>query len=52
MQIWIYDEEQKCLDEMAKYPFEAVEARLNKKCRDEKVEVLFNTLFTFGLDEA
>ncbi len=45
--MWIYEEEQKCLDEMAKYPIEAIEAKLERR-KNNKVEVVLDTLFTFS----
>ncbi|MCX4275838.1 MAG: hypothetical protein OSJ27_08690 [Candidatus Gastranaerophilales bacterium] len=45
--MWIYDEEQKCLDEMVQYPLEAEE----KVYRKRQVEKVLNNLFTYALDE-
>lgn len=45
--LWIYEEEQKCLDEMAKYPIEAKAEDLRRK----RIEKVLNNLFTFECEE-
>ena len=47
MHIWIYEEEQKCLDEMAKYPIEAQAEALRRK----RIEKVLGNLFTFEYEE-
>lgn len=44
---WIYEEEQKCLDEMAQYPLEVKE----KAYRKRQVEKVLSNLFTYAPDE-
>lgn len=41
--LWIYEEEQKCLDEMAKYPIEAQ----NEAIRRKEIKIVLGNLFTY-----